>query len=144
MGDSAATTHSATEAPGGGATASPGTEAAAEAETRAEAGSRPTLAQLVGYFLRLGTTGFGGPVALVGFMHRDLVERRRWISEETYALGLALAQIMPGRHARGTRVRAALVPHGAGHLGPVCRLRWPVVDAGGLLRHRRERHRHHR
>jgi chromate transporter len=57
---------------------------------------RPTLSQLVGYFLTLGTVGFGGPVALVGFMHRDLVERRRWVTEETYRLGLALAQIMPG------------------------------------------------
>ena len=54
------------------------------------------LRALSAYFLRLGTSGFGGPVALVGFMHRDLVERRKWISEETYALGLALAQIMPG------------------------------------------------
>jgi chromate transporter len=51
---------------------------------------------LVGYFLKLGTIGFGGPVALVGFMHRDLVERRRWVSEETYRLALAFAQIMPG------------------------------------------------
>src|SRR5687767_6100029 len=55
-----------------------------------------TLWQLVAYFLTLGTVGFGGPVALVGYMHRDLVERRRWVSEETYRLGLALAQIMPG------------------------------------------------
>jgi chromate transporter len=51
---------------------------------------------LTGYFLKLGTIGFGGPVALVGFMHRDLVERRHWITEETYKLSLALAQIMPG------------------------------------------------
>jgi chromate transporter len=51
---------------------------------------------LTGYFLKLGTIGFGGPVALVGFMHRDLVERRRWITEDTYKLSLALAQIMPG------------------------------------------------
>ena len=51
---------------------------------------------LTGYFLGLGTWGFGGPVALVGFMHRDLVERRRWITDETYKLSLALAQIMPG------------------------------------------------
>jgi chromate transporter len=41
-----------------------------------------TLLQLVNYFLRLGTTGFGGPVALVGYMHRDLVEQRKWITEE--------------------------------------------------------------
>ncbi len=51
---------------------------------------------LTGYFLKLGTIGFGGPVALVGFMHRDLVERRHWITEDTYKLSLALAQIMPG------------------------------------------------
>ena len=40
--------------------------------------------------------GFGGPVALVGYMHRDLVERRKWISEEDYKEGLALAQLAPG------------------------------------------------
>lgn len=51
---------------------------------------------LTGYLLKLGTVGFGGPVALVGFMHRDLVEQRRWITEDTYKLSLALAQIMPG------------------------------------------------
>ncbi len=48
------------------------------------------------YFLKLGTIGFGGPAALVGYMHRDLVERRRWIEEETFQLALALAQVMPG------------------------------------------------
>ena len=58
--------------------------------------SRVGLWPLTGYFLKLGTVGFGGPVALVGFMHRDLVERRRWITEDTYKLSLALAQIMPG------------------------------------------------
>jgi chromate transporter len=51
---------------------------------------------LVLYALRLGTFGFGGPVALVGFMHRDLVEQRKWISESDYKEGLALAQLMPG------------------------------------------------
>src|SRR3954464_13831217 len=54
------------------------------------------IGKLVRYFLILGTVGFGGPAALVGFMHRDLVERRGWISEDTYKLALALAQIMPG------------------------------------------------
>ncbi|WP_211470632.1 chromate transporter [Collimonas humicola] len=60
--------------------------------------SKPTysLWQLILYFLRLGTFGFGGPVALVGYMHRDLVERRGWISESDYKEGLALAQIAPG------------------------------------------------
>lgn len=55
-----------------------------------------TLRQLVGYFLRLGATGFGGPVALVVYMRRDLVEGRGWISESDYREGLALAQLAPG------------------------------------------------
>jgi chromate transporter len=59
-------------------------------------GERVTLSELVRYFLYLGTFGFGGPVALVGFMRRDLVENRASISEDTYKLSLALAQIMPG------------------------------------------------
>jgi chromate transporter len=46
--------------------------------------------------LRLGTLGFGGPVALVGYMYRDLVEQRSWISDADYKEGMALAQLMPG------------------------------------------------
>src|SRR5438128_11812878 len=52
--------------------------------------------QLILYALRLGTFGFGGPIALVGYMHRDLVEQRKWISEEDYREGLALSQLAPG------------------------------------------------
>jgi chromate transporter len=59
---------------------------------------------LTAYFLKLGTVGFGGPVALVGFMHRDLVEQRRSITEDTYKLSLALAQIMPGPLAAQTAI----------------------------------------
>src|SRR3981081_1406403 len=55
-----------------------------------------SLSDLVKYFLKLGTLGFGGPVALVGYMHRDLVENRNWISEADYKEGLTLAQLMPG------------------------------------------------
>jgi chromate transporter len=55
-----------------------------------------SLGELVLYALRLGTFGFGGPIALVGYMHRDLVERRNWISEEHYREGLALSQLAPG------------------------------------------------
>ena len=55
-----------------------------------------TLWQLIGYALKLGTVGFGGPVALVGYMQRDLVESRRWISEVDFKEGLTLAQLMPG------------------------------------------------
>jgi chromate transporter len=56
----------------------------------------PPLRAFLGYFLRLGTFGFGGPIALAGYMQRDLVERRRWITQEEYLRGLALAQLMPG------------------------------------------------
>src|SRR5205085_6970853 len=55
-----------------------------------------TLRQIVAYFFKLGYAGFGGPVALVGYMHRDLVEERKWISDEEYKDGLALAQLAPG------------------------------------------------
>jgi chromate transporter len=55
-----------------------------------------SLRELTSYFLKLGYSGFGGPVALVGYMHRDLVEKRGWISEEDYREGLALAQLAPG------------------------------------------------
>ncbi len=65
---------------------------------------RPLLWRLVGYFLGLGTVGFGGPVALVGHMHRDLVERRKWVADEDYKLALTLAQIMPGPLAAQTAI----------------------------------------
>jgi len=78
-----------------------------------------SLADLVRYFLRLGTVGFGGPIALVGFMQRDLVEERRWFTPAEYREGLALAQLAPGPlaaqlamylgWARGGAVGAALV-----------------------------------
>lgn len=55
-----------------------------------------TLRQLVGYFLRLGSVGFGGPIALAGYMQRDLVEDKRWVSRQDYVEGLALAQLAPG------------------------------------------------
>jgi chromate transporter len=63
---------------------------------RTDVGEGYSLAQLLGYFLRLGTFGFGGPIALCGYMQRDLVERRGWVSTEDYKQGLALAQLAPG------------------------------------------------
>jgi chromate transporter len=54
------------------------------------------LPQLLWYFLRLGTFGFGGPIALAGYMQRDLVEKRRWVSREDYVEGLAFSQLSPG------------------------------------------------
>ena len=56
----------------------------------------PSLARFVAYFLKLGTFGFGGPIALAGYMQHDLVDSRKWITREDYLDGLALAQLAPG------------------------------------------------
>ncbi len=55
-----------------------------------------SLARMVLYFLRLGTFGFGGPIALAGYMQRDLVENRKWLTNDEYLEGLALSQLAPG------------------------------------------------
>src|SRR5215510_388405 len=59
-------------------------------------GEQASLRALLAYFLRLGALGFGGPIALVGYMQRDLVENRRWISKEDFLEGLAFSQLCPG------------------------------------------------
>ena len=56
---------------------------------------RCSLAQLLAYFLRLGTFGFGGPIALAGRMDRDLVEDRGWFSRQDYLEGLAFSGCSP-------------------------------------------------
>ena len=71
-----------------------------------------TLRELVIYFLKLGTWGFGGPVALVAYMHRDLVENRNWLSEEEYKEGLALAQLAPGPLAAQLGIYIGFVHYG--------------------------------
>jgi len=78
-----------------------------------------SLAELLAYFLRLGTFGFGGPIALAGRMDRDLVEERGWVSRQDYVEGLAFSQLSPGPLAaqlamyigwvRAGRLGAALV-----------------------------------
>ena len=62
----------------------------------AEPQASGSLRDLLKYLLYLGTLGFGGPIALAGYMQRDLVERRGWISKKDYVDGLALAQLAPG------------------------------------------------
>jgi len=69
----------------------------ATTESRAEAvPPARVLPQLLWYFLRLGTWGFGGPIALAGYMQRDLVEEKRWFTRQEFLDGLALAQLAPG------------------------------------------------
>lgn len=64
------------------------------------------------YFLKLGTWGFGGPVALVGYMQRDLVENKGWLTEEEYKEGLALAQLAPGPLAAQLGIYIGFVHYG--------------------------------
>jgi chromate transporter len=71
-----------------------------------------TLKNLTLYFLKLGYAGFGGPVALVGYMYKDLVEKRRWVSEEEYKNGLALAQLAPGPLAAQLSIYLGFVHYG--------------------------------
>jgi chromate transporter len=103
-----------------------------------------TLWQLILYFVRLGALGFGGPVALVGYMHRDLVGQRAWITEEDYKEGLALAQLAPGPLAAQLAIYLGYVHYrilGATLIGiafvlpsflMVVALGWAYVHFGGL------------
>ena len=103
-----------------------------------------SLRQLVWYAVGLGTYGFGGPVALIGYMHRDLVERRKWISEAEYKEGLTLAQIMPGPLAAQLAIYLGYVHYGVlgatlvgiGFVIPsflmVLAIGWAYVLYGGL------------
>src|SRR6195952_5477300 len=71
-----------------------------------------SLPELTKYFLKIGTWGFGGPVALVGYMHRDLVENKGWLTEEEYKEGLALAQVAPGPLAAQLGIYIGFVHYG--------------------------------
>lgn len=71
-----------------------------------------SLLDITKYYLKLGTWGFGGPVALVGYMHRDLVENKGWLTEEEYKEGLALAQLAPGPLAAQLGIYIGFVHYG--------------------------------
>ena len=57
---------------------------------------KPSFGDFLRYFLGLGTWGFGGPIATVGYMQRDLVVGRHWVPERDFLNGVALGQTMPG------------------------------------------------
>src|SRR5260221_7222659 len=58
--------------------------------------ARGGIGELTVYFLRLGLLGFGGPVALVGQMERELVAERAWLSNEQMREAIAICQSLPG------------------------------------------------
>lgn len=65
-------------------------------DVKPAASSKGRIGELVAYFLRLGTIGFGGPVALVGQMERELVQERKWLTKEEMRQAIAVCQTMPG------------------------------------------------
>ncbi|HST89585.1 MAG TPA: chromate transporter, partial [Ktedonobacterales bacterium] len=75
--------------------------------------AEPTFRELLRYFLGLGSWGFGGPIATVGYMQRDLVERRSWMDRETFLDGVALGQTMPGPLAAQVAMWVGYVRRGA-------------------------------
>ncbi len=79
---------------------------------RASRSPRPNLTQLVVYFLKLGATGFGGPVALANYMRADLFERRKWFTEDEYEQGLAIATALPGPMAYKLAIYCGYIAHG--------------------------------
>ena len=83
-------------------------------ESDGQATAEPSLAAFVAYFVRLGTFGFGGPIALTGAMQRDLVEERRWVTKADYVKGLALAQLAPGPLAAQLAIYLGWVKGGIG------------------------------
>ena len=73
---------------------------------------RPSLAELVVYFLKLGATGFGGPVALANYIRADLFERRKWFTDDEYGQGLAIATALPGPMAYKLAIYCGYIAHG--------------------------------
>ena len=75
-----------------------------------DATRRVPITDLVRYYLRLGLLGFGGPVALVGQMEREMVTGRGWVTKEEMREGIAICQSLPGSEER--------------RVGKECRSRW--------------------
>src|SRR5436305_9301984 len=95
---------------------------------------------LIAYFFRLGTLGFGGPVALANYIRRDLVEERAWLTEQQYEDGLALSAACPGPLAYQLGVYCGYVLHGIpGALAVAVAFALPpfliVVAVAALYRH---------
>ncbi|WP_240922420.1 chromate efflux transporter [Oleiagrimonas sp. C23AA] len=66
------------------------------AHVAVDQGSRGSAMEVGAAFLKLGLSSFGGPIAHLGYFHREFVERRRWLDEEHFGQLLALCQFLPG------------------------------------------------
>ena len=78
-------------------------------------GASGSAAEVFAAFLKLGLTSFGGPIAHIGYFRHEVVERRRWLDERTYADLVALSQFLPG--PASTKVGIAIGLLRAGYAG---------------------------
>ena len=83
----------------------------------------PTRAQAFGFWLKLGFISFGGPAGQIAIMHEELVERRRWISENRFLHALNYCMVLPGPEAQQL----------ATYIGWLMHRTWGGLVAGGLF-----------
>jgi chromate transporter len=69
---------------------------AAETAERGAQGAAPAVGSLFLVFLKMGAFGFGGVYSMLSFFERELVDRRRWLTAEEFAEGVAIGQMTPG------------------------------------------------
>jgi chromate transporter len=83
----------------------------------------PTFTQAFAYWLKLGFISFGGPAGQIALMHEDLVERKRWISEQRFLHALNYCMVLPGPEAQQL----------ATYIGWLMHRTWGGIVAGGLF-----------
>src|SRR3954464_59830 len=83
----------------------------------------PTFAQALRFWLKLGFISFGGPAGQIAIMHRELVERFRWISERRFLHALNYCMVLPGPEAQQL----------ATYIGWMMHHTWGGIVAGGLF-----------
>ena len=74
----------------------------------------PTFTEASLYWLKLGFISFGGPAGQIAMMHQELVEKRRWISEQRFLHGLNYCMLLPGPEAIQLAIYIAWLMHGLG------------------------------
>jgi chromate transporter len=74
--------------------------------------ARPTFREALTYWFRLGWVNFGGPAGQIALMHRDLVERRKWIGEGRFLHALNFCMLLPGPEAQQLAVYVGWLLHG--------------------------------
>src|SRR5437016_6071847 len=97
---------------------------------------RVPIRELVRYYLRLGLLGFGGPVALVGQMEREMVGEKKWLTKEEMREGIAVCQSLPGPLAIRAEVAWIFLAAGAVgilYYGSLFRTRSPASTTSSLL-----------